>query len=281
MIHLNILIIIIYFLIFNITFVFGEEKLPSRIVSLAPNITEIIYSLGKGEKIIGVTTYCDFPEEAKSKPKVGGFTNPSLEAIIALNPDLVIAVPNGGNKEVVERLISLKIKVKVIKVDLLDDIFNAIKEISQIIGAKEKGEEIVSDIKKKIEEIERMVKDVPKRKVAFIYSKEPLFLAGKGTFTDELIEKSGGINIAGDSFQKYPKYSIEDIIVKGPEVIIEASMGTYDNKKALEFWKKWSIIPAVKENRVYVLINDSAIVPGPRIAEGLAEIASFIHPEVW
>lgn len=259
--------------------VFPKIYPPQRIISLAPSITETIYALGAQDQLIAVTDFCKYPPEAQQKEKVGGFINPNLEKIVSLNPDLVIVTADSQQDKLFSQLQRLHIPVFVTNPGSLKETFQAITQIGEVCGKKENAEKINVSLKQRVAKIEEKIKNAPRPKVLLLWSEDPLITAGKDTFTDDLIKLAGGINIAHDSNIKYPKYSIEEILRRKPDIIITTSM---DDKSALwERWKTWTEIPAVKNKRIYSMSCDFIARPAPSIVDGLEQLAKVIHPELY
>jgi len=263
----------------------AQEMPPNRIVSMAPSITEIVFALGLGEKVVGVSDFCDYPPEAAKRPKVGGLVNPNVEAVIALEPDLVIALPNATHENTYRSLRQLGIKMLSLPNDTIADLYATVETIGQEAGAEAAAAEMIKGLQEKFAEVGSRVADRPKRRVMFIVGMDPLFVAGKGTFINDLIGIAGGENIAGDSSMKYPQLSIEQVVSKAPEVIFYTSLNfelTGDQEKQAEkVWSAYSTIPAVKEGRIHGLVADHVTLPGPRLRIGIEEMARAIHPEAF
>jgi len=263
----------------------SNPKIPERIVSLAPSITEILFELGLNKKIVGVTDFCNYPEEAKAKPRIGGFFNPNLEAIVSLEPDLVIGISNLGNKSVIKGLVSLDIQTLMVKSFMIDDILDSVLKIGKATGVMSRADDLVLDLRKRIEKIKDLIRGSKKVKVLFVFSYEPLIVAGKETFADELLSLAGGENIVRDIKGRYSRYSIEEVISKEPEVIIatvhENPSSLLKESKNVRGWEKWKNLLAVKSGRIYVVSEDFYFRPGPRFILGLEKIAEILHPEVF
>lgn len=226
------------FFIFNFSFpvLTTAEESPNCIISLAPSITEIVFSLGLGDRLVGVTTYCDYPEEAKKKPKVGGMSNPSIEAVVSLRPDIVVMTTDGNPKEFDERLQSLKIKTYVFRARRLSELPQGIRDMGLTLGVKEKADALAKEIEEAINRFKVRGQEsasphplLSKRgqgkskKVVFIIWPEPLIAAGSGTAITDAITLLGNENIASKAKTPYPKYSIEEIIRQSPDVIFIGS----------------------------------------------------------
>ncbi len=253
---------------------------PQRVVSLAPSVTETLFALGFGDRVVGVTTYCDYPPEARRLPKIGGFTNPSLEAIVATRPDLVIGVNDSSHPVKTKEIERLGIKIALISVTSLDDILNSFKSVARLLGRPEAGERLVHKITRQFEEVKKRVAPVPRRSTIFAVGLRPLVAVGGKNFIDELITLAGGENIAGNAAQPWLNLPDEYVVAKAPQVIIQAGMGS-ERGTSVKYWGDLKSIPAVKEGRVYSYPSDKILRPGPRVGEGLEEIARLVHPECF
>ena len=254
------------------------EKEPKRIVSLAPSITELLYALGAGDRIVGVTDYDNYPPEVEELPKVGGYKGANVEAITAQNPDLVFASPQAG-KEEVEAIENLGIPVVVLEARDIEGIYESIRLLGRITGTEEKGEEIIGEMEARIEEVKEKVEGLPRPDVFHLLSLNGNWTSGKGTFIDELITIAGGNNVAGD-IEGWGQYSAEEVVNRNPQVIITSpNAGSVEDIRNAEGFKETA---AVKDGNICVLSNDDIIVRASnRIILGLEEIAKFLHPEVF
>jgi len=251
---------------------------PQRIVSLSPSITETLFALGLGDKVVGVTDWCDFPPEALEKEKVGGYTTPDIEKIVALTPDLIL-VAHGTPMEVINTMVGLGLTLFGIKTTDLDDLLNDIKRVGEITDKEVEAQALTSEMESRIQAVTNQTEELEERpRVFYIIWDDPLQTAGSGTFIHELIEKGGGANICGN-ITGYPIISIEEVIARNPEVIITSSWpGVYEwamNETTL------NATDARQNNRVFVCDDNLAQRPGPRLVEGLEWFAYFIHPEIF
>jgi iron complex transport system substrate-binding protein len=254
------------------------EKPAEKIVSLAPSQTEILFAIGAGEKVVGVTTADDYPEEVKEIEKVGGFDGWNLEMIIALEPDLVINYGQGSEEDN-KRFEEAGIVVASFLPETIDDVMDTIEKIGVLTGNSDKAKEVVADMKSERDEIISKVKDLETKRVFYEVYNDPLMTAGPGSFIDELINLAGGENIAKDADSPYPQYDVEKLIEKNPEVYLIPD----DSTTTLETLKErpgFENIDAIKNSQVYFLDADIVSRAGPRIIEGLKEIAKAIHPEI-
>jgi iron complex transport system substrate-binding protein len=249
---------------------------PQRIISLAPSNTEILFALGLGGKVVGVTDYCDYPPEALSKTKVGGYANPDIEKIVALNPDLILA-GYGNPIEVVYTLAGLGLTVFGIKTTDLADLLNDIRRVGEITDKEVEAQALTSAMESRIQAVTNQTEELEQRpRVFYIVWHDPLWTAGSGTFINELIEKAGGVNIFGN-VTGYPMVSIEDVLARNPEIII-ASEWSYDwAQNATEL----ASTNASQTGRIYTCDDNLVQRPGPRLVEGLEWFAYFIHPEIF
>ena len=259
------------------------DKVPQRIVSHVPPITEILFALGLGEKVVGVSDYCDYPEEAKSKPSVGNYFNPAIENIVALDPDLVLT---DGHSESIKQLDSLGIKYLVIDPQDIDGIFRDIEILGRAAGVEDRAKELVDDMKKDMSNVVSRVEGAPRVRAFYVVdATDPNnpWTAGPGTFVDALITMAGGENIAAKAPAPWVQLSIEQVVSSDPEVIIlPAEHGTaFTSPEVLEELPAWRGTTAVEQGRICIIDGDLVDGYGPRIVQGLEVIAKAIHPELF
>jgi iron complex transport system substrate-binding protein len=255
---------------------------PKRIVSLAPSITEILFTLGLREEIVGVTDFCDYPEAALTRPRIGGFVNPSIERIVSLKPDLILGIRDGNRMDTIHRLSDLGFSVYVVDPTGFDGVVKTIENIGEVVRRREKSTEIIRTMIKKKEVVVKLTQSLPKPKVFFQVGSSPIVTVGRGTLGDELIRLAGGRNISENESGSYPVYGVETILSKAPEVIILSSMDTKrDYFNLMKMWRSWRELPAVKMNAIYVIDSNLVDRPTPRVVEGLEAMAKMIHPEAW
>jgi iron complex transport system substrate-binding protein len=253
---------------------------PRRIISLAPNITEILFTLGLDEEIIGVSIHCNFPEKAMAKVRVGSYISLDFERIISLKPDLIIATGAGNTREMVERLERLGSPAYVIFPKNIEGILLSIEHIGQVVDRKKEASRIIHEIQRRREKVIELTRDLPRPRVFLQIGEAPIVTVGKGSFADDLIRLAGGDNVAGDEKKMYPRFGIEEILKRAPEVIIVSSMNPKaDYGKVLKEWSRWKTIPAVRNNRIHLVDSDLLDRPSPRIIDGLEEMARILHPE--
>lgn len=255
------------------------ESEPKRIVSIAPSVTELIYALGKGDELLGRTDYCDYPEEAKAVQSIGSLTDPNIENIIEIKPDIVIASTHFKD-DVAKKLEDLGIKIVVLKDSTsIDGAYESINQLGQILNAQDKAQEIVDSNKKKIEEIKEKVKNAETPKAYYVvgFGKTGDYTATGDTFIAEMLSIAGGKNIAQDATGW--KYSLEKVIENDPEyIIISKNFAMKDQFIATDGYKELS---AVKNNKVFEIDDNLVNRQGPRIAEGVEAFAKILHPDLF
>ncbi len=256
--------------------------IPQRIISVAPNVTEILFALGLGDRLVGVSSYCQFPPEALRKEKIGGYINPSLEKIVSLRPDLVIGIAEGDLKTFVDRLAKLKIPVYITNPKNVAEVMASVHRIGEVTDSGPSARRVIQEMQERIQAIRAKVQGRPHPRVLHVLNFEPLISAGKGTFVDDLIHLGGGRNIAVAAVGKYPRFSLEEVLAVDPEVILLASMKSDDPlPEQRQWWERWKTISAVRQGRIHVLNSDLIHRPSPRIVEGLEQVARAIHPEAF
>jgi len=247
---------------------------PARIISLAPNITEILYDLGLEDRVVAVTSYCNYPPRVEEKPRVGGFSNPSLEAIVAMRPDLVIMTDDGNPREISERLRKLSIPFYVFRAARLNQLPGELRRMGEFLGVKKGADRTAKRIERTLSRYRDRARKIPGRgeqSVLFIVQPDPLIVAGPGTAIDDSLKLLGARNIASDAGSRYPKYSFEEVVRRSPDVIF-IGQGHRADENVKGLLKRWNVLDAVKGGRVYY-VSDSLFRLGPRIAEGIREMA--------
>lgn len=255
-----------------------------RIISLSPSNTEVVFALGLSDRLVGVTEYCNYPPEAQDKDLIGGFASPSIEKIVELEPDLVLA--STIHAEEVPRLEALGIPVLVVESSTLIDLYTSISLVAQVTGVIPAGEALIASMQERINAVEVVVSAVPEDKrirVFYEVYSDPLMSAGKGAFINEIISLAGGTNIFGDVAENYPKISAEVVAERQPEIILFPNYhGTADFVlEAMTGRPGWERVPAVINGRVFAVSDDSFARPGPRVVEAVEEAARLFYPELF
>lgn len=257
-------------------------KPPERIVSLAPSNTEILFALGLGERTVGVTDYCDYPPEAKAKEKVGGFKDPSVEKVISLRPDLVLAT-GGIQREVVDRLDQLGVPVFVLDPHTMDEVLAGIRTVARLAGAAAAGDRVAAGLEARIAAVRDRTGAIPEAERPAVFYEvwpDPLMTAGPGSFAHDMIALAGGRNVAADTAQPYPKFSLEALVAADPAVIVTPFEETARDLAAGRR-PGWRGLRAVRDGRIAVVNQDLTSRPGPRLVDGLEAMARAIHPEIF
>ena len=257
----------------------GSLGAPQRIVSLAPALTEILFALDLGDRVVGVTDYCDYPPEAARRPHVGGYVNPSVESVLALHPDLILVSPAAGNRDAALTLQRTGVRLEVVPAETLAEALAAIESVGRACGVEARAVALAESVRGRIDAASAKVRDLPKVRTLFCVQIEPLIAAGVGTLPSELLELAGGVNVV--RAERYPQVGIEAVITEAPEVILQARMDAANEGSALAleaYWRRWNTIPAVRAQRVHVFDATVALRPGPRVAEAVETLASLLHP---
>jgi iron complex transport system substrate-binding protein len=254
---------------------------PTRIVSLAPNLTEILFALGLGERIVAVSSDSDYPPQAANKNKVGTFWQPNTESIVASRPDLVITLSFEQQKRVADTLNRLRLNVLTVKIKKIEELLTAIEKIGIATGCKNSADQLLRDISNRLNTLQSKFNSTNKPKILWVVQTEPLRVAGRDTFINELIELAGGENAIDATIQQYPQIGTEQLLACLPEVIIQSAMAAAniaEQQKAAEtFWSRWPSLPAIKNNKIYVINSDAVFRLGPRVVKGVELITSHLH----
>lgn len=251
-----------------------------RIVSLVPSVTETVFALDRGDRLVGISTFCDYPpDEVRGIPRAGSYLTPSVETIVALRPDVVIGVPTPGNQTAVEQLRSLGVPVVIVGELTLDDTWQAIRTIGRWVGNEEGANALVERIQAQIAEVRERASRVQPRKVLFVVGHDPLVVAGKGLFIDELIGIAGGINVGAQSPGTWPRISLETVVAAAPEVIIDGVMGSEAGASLEAYWRPYTSVPAVRDGRLRAQSSDALLRPGPRVGLGAQQLFDLIHAD--
>ncbi len=262
---------------------------PARIVSTSPSITEMLYAMGLGDRVAGVTTFCHYPPEAARKPKIGNYLQPSMETIVALRPDLVIAEVTGVRRA--EKFAVLGVKVIEVDDGTIAGIYDSIARIGKATGAQGAANALVGRLRGSLAEVRQRTAKLPPRRVVFVVGRAPgrlaeLVVAGKGSYLEEVMALAGGKNIFGDTLAQYSKVTVEELLARNPEVIVDMgemaeTVGVTEQAKraVVALWGRYPSLAAVKQRRVFAVASDIFVVPGPRVVDAAREFARMLHPE--
>jgi iron complex transport system substrate-binding protein len=250
---------------------------PDRIVSLAPSITEIVYALGAGDRLVGVCGHCNHPAAARRLPRVGGFLSPSVEVVVAARPDLVLAVPSPGNREAVRALERTGLPVVVVADRTLADLWASIERIATVLGDPAAGPALVARVQAELAAVQASVAQRARARVLLVVGHRPLIVAGAGTLQDELVAIAGGRNVAADAGTTWPQLSMEVVIARRPDVILDSAMGTEAGGEALFA----SLLQAGDGGpRIVPMASDMLLRAGPRVGQAARALARAIHADL-
>ncbi|AKU96799.1 Vitamin B12 ABC transporter, B12-binding component BtuF [Labilithrix luteola] len=258
----------------------GSKGAPKRIVSLSPSTTEALFVIGAGKEVVGRSRYCDWPKEVLALPQVGGYVDPSLEAILALKPDLVTGARGPAGAAITERLEQRGIATYFPKTENFAEIDTMIRGLGERTGHVEQASAQLGSMHRRIADIEKAVGQKPPVRVLLVFGLAPLSVAGPEGFADEMIRHAGGINVVTGG-GAYPTIGVERVMSLDPDVIVNAAMAeSHGNERITKDAPGWSNVRAVKTDHVVSITDESVLRPGPRIADGLATLAKAIHPDV-
>jgi iron complex transport system substrate-binding protein len=242
-----------------------------RVVTLAPSLTEMVLSLGAGSTLVGVSRF-DAAKEVEKLPRVGGFVDPSVEAVVALKPDLVLVQPGPGNQRPVEKMAELGVPVLLLPLHSVADVLAGMREVGRALGREKEADALISRIEATRTRIREAAKKLPAPRVLFAYGFEPLVVAGPGSFANELLKDAGGINVAADGGSAYPVYSVERAVRARPDVVVDAADVDVGKDKV-------RALPGLSGARWVEVPSLALLQPGPSLGRGLEELFRLLHPE--
>jgi iron complex transport system substrate-binding protein len=243
-----------------------------RVVTLAPSITDMVLSLGAGATLVGVSRF-DVDKAVEKLPRVGGFVDPSVEAVIALKPDLVLVQPSPGNQRPVERMAELGVPVLLLPLQTIADTLAALRAVGQALGHEKEAEAIISRFEATRVRIREAARKLPTPRVLLVYGFEPLVVAGPGSFANELLRDAGAVNVAADAGSAYPVYSVERAVRARPDVVVDAADVDVGKEKI-------QALPGLSEARWVEVPSLALLQPGPSLGKGLEELFGLLHPSV-
>jgi len=257
---------------------------PARIVSLVPSVTEIVFSLGAQDRLVGRTDFCDYPLAVRAKPSVGGMVNPNLETLVALAPDLVIATDEGNREETVQQLARLGIPTYLVRANRIAETIDLIERVGELTGRRTAVAKLTGEMLRRVETVRRAVAPYPRPRVLYVLWPEPLIVPGRRSILTELIEVAGGTSITARDGDAYPRFSLEAAVARAPEVIILADHSTGSStagRPAPEKWRRLASVPAIRAGRLHSADLSILHRYGPRVPDGLETLARIIHPEAF
>jgi iron complex transport system substrate-binding protein len=247
---------------------------PRRIVSLAPSLTEIVFLLGRGDSLVGVTRFCNFPPAASGLPKIGGVIDPDVERIVALSPDLVLCTTDGNPRAKVRALEEMRIPCFAVAPQDLGAVFTAIERLGVLLGAADRGRAEAGGLRRRARLASPSFPGVERPSALFVVSTVPIIAAGEGTFMDELLRLAGGRNAASRFSGRYPRLSVEGLVAARPDVIFVAGMtGVERFSPEVTRWKE---VPAFRDGAVIILDGDLVTRPGPRLVTALERVSAVL-----
>jgi iron complex transport system substrate-binding protein len=253
-----------------------------RVVSLAPNLTESIYALGLEALLVGDTDYCDYPEAAKNKAKVGGAVNPNIEVVASLKPDLVLLTKSLNRLETVQALERLGIPAYATDPHSIDEIRGSVRKLAEVLGSPEAGDSLDRSLLKAENELRRRIEGVAPKRALFVIWTDPLISVGKHTFLADALSHAGALSVV-DSAQDWPQISMEEMVRLQPEVLVFASShseAVAHDVEALALRPGWSSLEAVKKRR-FAVVSDAVNRPAPRLLSAVEDLARQLHPEAF
>jgi iron complex transport system substrate-binding protein len=254
------------------------QGIPRRIVSFAPSLTEIVFALSAGDRLVGRTQRCNLPLQALKVPEIGGYLNPDFERVLSSRPDLVLTNRTSVRKQTVTRLDTMGIPVFVADTGTIDDIASLLTRLGTLLGRESEAVCLVDDLQKRRNAIRKSIPKSDQPTVLFAVGTHPLVVAGGKSFLGSLIRDAGGVNIAEDVSKPFVRYSIEEVIKKDPEIILVLDKEC-SGERCVDQWRHHKVLSAVRNKRVYSMNADLMARPSPRILEGLALLVKYMHDE--
>ncbi len=256
---------------------------PMRLVSLAPSNTELLFALGVGRRIVGVTEYCDFPDEAGAIAKVASYSDMSVERIMAVNPDLVLAA-RGNDLEGLRSLQELGVPAVALDVQTIPELLSAVGRVGRLLGVTAAADSLSRGLSRRAATVSASIQDIPivqRPRVMWGYWGDPIFTAGPGSLIDHLIREAGGINVAGEAPVRWPQVSLESVVDWAPDVLVTTHLPSDFTAMSSEIEKLramdgWRSLPAVREGHVYHIEANVFTRSGPRMVEGLERLAAIL-----
>jgi iron complex transport system substrate-binding protein len=263
----------------------GREVLlarnPQRLVSLSPNITEMLFAIGLGAQVVGVTSYCDYPPEARTKAKIGDIITPSLESILTLKPDLVLVSRVSTLQRFDRRLEEVGVPRYVVDARNMEDILRALRRLGSVLGRSGQAEAVAKSLEQRLRQIEQRVQGAVAPRVLLVIQREPLMVPGQKTFLADLVRRAGGTLVGPDDEREGVLYSLESVIAQQPETIILPSSETGTRRVEHFAWPKLAETPAIRDQKIYSITADLIMRPGPRLVDGLSELARILQPDLF
>lgn len=256
---------------------------PERIVVMAPSAAEILHALGLLDRVVGVGDFVQWPPELAGLPRLGAYDTPSQEQVLALRTDLLLVTGSKAGQASYQRLRDLGVEVMELETSTYESVLASLRQVGERLGRAERAGEVEREIRSRMDGIRRRAAGAPRPRVLFVVGQNPLYVAGPGSHVDEMIRTAGGVNVASDALSPYQLVSLEAMLDRQPEVIIDIS----DNRpgaghgRQLGTWARWTFLPAVQQRRVYLVDPVRLSIPGPRLPEMTELVARMLHPEIF
>jgi len=261
---------------------------PARIVSLVPALTEMLFAIGAGPQVVAVSSYDEFPPEVKSLPRVGALLDPDMERILALRPDLVVSY--GSQTDVQAQLARAKIRVFSYRHAGLNGVFTTLKDLGVAVGRTADADRLARDIRSGLEAIQTRVRGRPKARTLLVFERDPaslrgVYVSGGVGFLHDMLGIAGGVNVFADVARESVQPSVETMLARAPEVILEVRatglLASADLAQAKRVWGALASVPAVQHGRIQILNGEHLVVPGPRVVQGTEAFARALHPDAF
>lgn len=257
---------------------FASEARSLRVVSLKPNITDTLIALGLSEKIVGITKYCPKPDSKEPPKIVGDYTQPYIEPIIALKPDIILASQENSSRASVETLQNVGFRVELFDFSNISQTKSSIERIANLLGVPQSGERVVKEMDKKLSGVKKGWANLPKKKTLVVWGTRPIIASGSGSYMDEMLDIIGAANVIKGTKIKYPKITLEEIIGFDPEIILDLSMGSESADAGTRPWEEISTISAVRNKKV-ITLDASMFRAGPNLPASLEKLGLMMHKE--
>ena len=259
-----------------------------RIVSLVPALTEMLFAIGAGPQVVAVSSYDEFPPEVKSLPRVGALLDPDMERILALRPDLVVSY--GSQTDMQAQLTRAKIRVFSYRHAGLNGVFATLKDLGEAVGRTADSERLSREIRSGLDAIHARVRGRPTPRTLLVFERDPeslrgVYVSGGVGFLHDMLGIAGGVNVFADVARESVQPSVETMLARAPEFILEVRatglLGTADLPQAKRVWGALASVPAVKQGHIQILTGDHLVVPGPRVVQGTEAFARALHPDAF
>jgi iron complex transport system substrate-binding protein len=261
----------------------ATETEPQRIVVMAPAAAEMLEALDLLDRVVGRGDFGPWPDEISGLPVVGGYDSPNIERLLELECDLLLTAAGEAGAGARSRVESVGVRVVALETDTYEGIFESLEEVGRLFGRRTEAEALSAEVRSKLAALAALAEGADERRVLFVVGRDPLYVAGPGSHIDEMIRMVGGVNVASDAIKEYQQLSIEALLEREPEIIIDAS----DNRpealrgRLLGSWGRWGFLPAVRERRVYHIDPGRLVIPGLRLPEMTLLMGQCIHPEIY